>query len=48
MIAILSVLLMLATKNVFGITANEARGWHYGNVSSWAEDELVDAVVNGT
>ncbi|KDR96426.1 S-layer homology domain-containing protein [Peptoclostridium litorale DSM 5388] len=40
-------MLLMSGFTSFAITKGEARGWYYGNVSSWAKEELIDAVTNG-
>lgn len=48
-LVVLIVVLLILTSSMssFAITKEEASRWHYGNVSSWAKEELLDAVANG-
>lgn len=47
-VSILVILMVfMSSITTFAITKEAARGWHYGNASTWAKEELVDGVANG-
>jgi len=39
--------ILLSSSTAFATSKTEAYGWNYGYASSWAYEELVDAVANG-